>query len=97
MVDHDAAGMMMIAFINFNSCFVPLIEGLSISNPWEFGLRVCPAVAAHGFCLGIIGARCAITKIYPTLFTAAGDGHAILEESATRRRSLKSVFDLTVT
>jgi len=26
MVDHDVAGMMMIAFINFNSCLVLLIE-----------------------------------------------------------------------
>jgi len=26
----------MIAFINFNSSLLPLIEGLCSSNPWEF-------------------------------------------------------------
>jgi len=28
--------MMIIAFITFNSSLVPLFEGLSGSNPWEF-------------------------------------------------------------
>ena len=28
--------MMMLAFITFNSSLVPLLEGLSSSNPWEF-------------------------------------------------------------
>ena len=32
----SASMMMMIAFITFNSSLVPLIEGLSSSNPWEF-------------------------------------------------------------
>ena len=35
---HEAM-MMIIAFITFNSSWVPLIKGLCSSNPWEFELH----------------------------------------------------------
>jgi len=53
--------MMMIAFITFNSSWVPLIDGLCISIPWEFDVTkgatawLFHVVASKNYCVLIHG------------------------------------------